>query len=176
MMSKFLQALRALTLFLIVSSTIFLGMSWLEKHYQTTIEASEETVHQIIGNPYIHMGDGKPNNRAHPGDLIYVHNKYIKSQRCHVQVANLLINTKNDDVMHFSTFQNWFGTGTFTANEMFALPDWLPPGTYRVVKKSTSFCGDRVFYFTNFDVILEVTPLAHAKPKVIRWPGRTISP
>ncbi len=39
---------------------------------------------------------------------------------------------------------------------MFKLPDWLPPGTYRLVKKSTSFCGERVYYFVNYDLELVV--------------------
>ncbi len=86
-------------------------MSWLDSHYRKTIESQETTVHQVIGNPYIHHGDGKGNATAKPGELIYVHNKYIKTERCHVQVANLLINTSNDDVLHFSTFINWFPAG-----------------------------------------------------------------
>lgn len=148
--------LRTIATFGVLTAGLLFGYSWLDDHYRTTVESRETTIHQIVGNPYLHHGDGKPNATAKPGDLIYVHNKYIKSERCHVQVANLLINRQTDDVLHFSTFQNWFPSGTFTANEMFKLPEWLPEGTYRLMKRSTSFCGDKVYYFVNFDLELKV--------------------
>jgi hypothetical protein len=155
------SGLRSAAYLMVLAVAILFGTEWLDRHHQDVVEKQETTVHQVLGKPYIHKGDDVENNVAHPGDLIFVHNDYIKTERCHVQVANLLINRENKYVLHESQFLNWFNAGKFEANEMFKLEDWLPEGTYRLIKRSTSFCGERVYYFVNFDVELKVV----AKPK-----------
>lgn len=120
--------------------------------------SKEQHVHQVIGQPYIHHGDKIENNVARPGDLIFVHNKYIRTERCSMAVANLLINPQTNDVHHFTTFANWLAAGTFTADEMFKIPDWMPPATYRLVKRTTATCDGKTVYFVNFDLIIEIRP------------------
>lgn len=157
MIRKFIAGFRTVILAMALVIGVLAGIQWLNQHQQDQAEKRDTYVHQIIGKPYVHKGNpAKPNNVARPGDLVFVHNKYVKSERCHVQVANFLINAENDYVLHHSQFLNWFPAGKFTANEMIKLPNWLPKGKYRLLKKSTSFCGDQVYYFINFDVLLTV--------------------
>lgn len=157
-MKRFLiKTVEATVLSLLVAGAILTVGDFMQRHHILMAEREEERVHQVVGNPYIHHGDKVPNNVARPGDLIYVNNKYIRTQRCSMRVANLLMNRENDRVHHWTTFNNWLGSGTWVADEMFVIPKWLPPGNYFVVKKTVAECDDgKRYYFVNFDLSIEI--------------------
>lgn len=156
--SYFLDGLKFLTIFVVGVMFLLYLTNWWSVYTDHVESSKEQKVHQIIGQPYIHKGDKVENNIAHPGELIYVHNKYIRTDRCEMRVANLLINPLTNDVHHFSTFANWLAAGTFTADEMFVIPEWFPPATYRLVKRTTAVCSDRTVFFINFDLLVEIRP------------------
>ncbi|GAA0247087.1 hypothetical protein LNAOJCKE_0430 [Methylorubrum aminovorans] len=156
--ARALDALRTFAILTLgVAATGYLYTWW--GAYVDRIETTKEQhVHQVIGQPFIHHGDKVENTTAQPGDLIFVHNKYIRTERCSMAVANLLINPETNDVHHWSTFQNWLPAGTFTADEMFKIPEWMPPATYRLVKRTTATCDGKTVYFVNFDLMLTIRP------------------
>ncbi|RYD60252.1 MAG: hypothetical protein EOP84_37215 [Verrucomicrobiaceae bacterium] len=118
-------------------------------------DASTE-VHKVEGNPYVHLGDKKPVKRVKIGTLMYIHNNYIKTEMCSVQVSTVFWDYDTHVVHHYSAFVNWFKPGTFEADEMYPIPEYMPPGNYHVVKKSISMCNGKEHYSVNFDVLVEL--------------------
>jgi hypothetical protein len=119
-------------------------------------------VHHRIGNAYVHLGDEAhtPNNTVQLGQVFYVYNKYIRDRLCHVFVTNLLINEEKKIAHHYSMFVNWFDADTYEFNEFFIMPEQIPPGHYKLIKKSTSYCSGEVFYTTHYKLDVNVVPKA----------------
>jgi hypothetical protein len=103
------------------------------------------------------MGDEKQVTKVKLGDTFFVHNNYIKTETCHVAVSNVYWGVGTNISHHYSMFTNWFAAGSFTANEVFVASPNLPPGVYRIVKKTVSFCNGKEHYSLNFDVPVEFT-------------------
>ncbi len=118
-----------------------------------TNEATE--THRVLGNPYVHMGDRVAVTQVPLGSTFFVHNRYIKTDTCHVNVSNVYWGLSVNAVHHYSMFVNWFHAGSFEADEMFVATPTLPPGRYKIVKTSVSFCNGREHYSTNFSVEVE---------------------
>lgn len=118
-----------------------------------TDESTE--VHKKLGEAYVHMGDNQPVSRAPLGSHIFVHNKYIKTETCHGFTSNVFWGIDNNVVVHYSMFTNWFRAGTYEANEVFTVPDYIPPGRYKVTKKTVSICNGKEHYTTNFELLIE---------------------
>lgn len=121
-----------------------------------TNEATE--VHRNLSEPFIHLGDNKPVTQVNLGQTFFVHNKYVKMDTCHVFVSNVYWGVENHIAHHYSMFTNWFFAGTVEANEVFVASPNLPPGRYRIVKKTVSFCSGKEHYSTNFDIPVEFVP------------------
>lgn len=111
-------------------------------------------VHRVLGDTYVHLGDGKPVNAVPIGKVFYVHTKYIKTETCSAHVSNVFWDYDTHIVFHYSMFTNWFKAGTYEANEAFPVPDYIPEGNYHVVKKTVSNCNGQEHYSVNFDVVV----------------------
>ncbi|TNC10830.1 hypothetical protein FF100_22020 [Methylobacterium terricola] len=155
MIKRILKNSRSVLWTLGLVAFVLAGTQWLNTHHQEQVEKRDAYVHQVVGKPYIHAGNkAKPITTARRGDLIYVHNEYIRTERCEMRVANLLIGKDSNAVHHWTTFNNWLDKGTWVADEIFVLPKFMPPGPYRIVKKTVAKCGDETYFFVNFDVEL----------------------
>jgi hypothetical protein len=163
--THFIDGLKFLAIFVLGVICLSYLTNWWSSYTDHVESSKEQRIHQIIGQPYIHKGDKVANNVAKQGELIFVHNKYIRTDRCEMRVANLLINPLTNDVHHWSTFANWLNAGTFTADEMYKIPDWMPPATYRLVKRTTAVCSDRTVFFVNFDLIVEIRAAGSPAPQ-----------
>jgi hypothetical protein len=121
-------------------------------NYRT--DASTE-IHKVLGDVYVHLGDGTRTNRVPVGGLMYIHNKYIKTETCHGFTSNVFWGIENKVVVHYSMFTNWFSEGEYEADEMFEIHPEIPPGRYNVIKKTVSFCNGKEHYTTNYKVEVE---------------------
>lgn len=118
-----------------------------------TSEATE--VHKLLSHPYIHLGDGVPVDKVKLGSVFYVHTDYVKLDTCHVQVSNVFWGVDSKIAHHYSMFVNWFNAGTFEVNEFFIATPELPPGRYKIVKKTVHMCSGKEHYSTNFSIPVE---------------------
>lgn len=121
-------------------------------NYRT--DASTE-IHKVLGDVYVHTGDGKKTNRIPLGSMMFIHNKYIKTETCHGFTSNVFWGIDNNVTVHYSMFTNWFSEGEYEADEMFEINPKIPPGRYNVIKKTVSFCNGREHYTTNYKVEVE---------------------
>jgi hypothetical protein len=121
-------------------------------NYRT--DASTE-IHKVLGDVYVHTGDGKKTNRIALGSMMFIHNKYIKTETCHGFTSNVFWGIDNKVTVHYSMFTNWFSEGEYEADEMFEINPKIPPGRYNVIKKTVSFCNGKEHYTTNYKVEVE---------------------
>lgn len=120
--------------------------------YRTDVSTE---VHRVQGEVYVHLGDHKPVTRVPLGGNIYIHNVYIKTETCHGFTSNVFWGVDNHVVVHYSMFTNWFKAGHYEAEELYKIPTDLPPGLYKITKKTVSICNGREHYTTNFDIVAE---------------------
>ncbi|MFK5596849.1 hypothetical protein ACFZ8E_07570 [Methylobacterium sp. HMF5984] len=151
-----LGATKRIAYLLVVTACILYGWNAWTRYVDHLETLKEQHVHQLLEPPYVHHGDKVPDNIVRPGTIIYVHNVYTRTERCSMAVANLLIGVDTDIVFHWTTFNNWLGAGTFRTDEVFDVPAWVVPGQYRIVKRTTATCGDKIVFFVNFDLPVEV--------------------
>lgn len=151
-----------LLMMLATSGLILAGRSLQDVNSRRQSSLSTE-IHHRIGNAYVHLGDDAhtANNTVQLGQTFYVYNKYIRDRLCQVFVTNLLINEDKKIAHHYSMFVNWFDADTYEFNEFFIMPEVLPPGTYQLIKKSTSICNGETFYTTHYKLAINVVPKAH---------------
>lgn len=116
---------------------------------------SSTEVHKVLGDVYAHMGDNVRIGRAPIDSIVYIHNKYIKTETCHGFTSNVFWGLDNHVVHHYSMFTNWFAAGTYEADEAFIIPKWLPTGRYRMIKKTVSICNGKEHYTVNYDLVIE---------------------
>lgn len=129
-------------------------------NYRTDVSTE---VHRMQGEAYVHLGDGKAVAQVPLGAHMYIHNVYIKTETCHGFTSNVFWGIDNHVVVHYSMFTNWFYAGKYEAEELFTVPDYIPPGRYKIVKRTVSFCNGREHYTTNYEVVVEFTRLKSAK-------------
>lgn len=139
-----------------VACAALIGVRYMTDASQSYRSHISDAAHKRIGEAYVHLGDNVPVKVAHPGQVIYVWNKYVKPATCHTTVTNLLIDKQKKVVHHYSMFANWFNEGTYEFNEIFHIPEWMPEGHYNLVKKSVSTCNGDVTYTTNFDIEFDI--------------------
>lgn len=141
----------------VATGLVYIGKGLQDANVKRLGEESTQ-VHHRIGNAYIHVGDANhtPVTKLHNGEVFYVYNKYIKDRLCHVHVTNLMVDKEAKIAHHYSMFVNWFDAGTYEFNELFVVPEFLPPGHYTLTKKSTNFCGSEVFYTTHYSLDFEL--------------------
>lgn len=125
-----------------------------DKSIDYRTDASTE-VHKRLGDVYAHLGDGVHVTRAPIGSVLYVHNKYIKTETCQGFTSNVFWDMETHVVHHYSMFTNWFAAGTYEADEMFVIPTYMPPGHYHIIKKTVSICNGQEHYTTNYDIVVE---------------------
>lgn len=154
--------------------TMALVGTWLTEYLQKKsvnyrTEASTE-VHKVLGDVYAHLGDSNARvTRAPIGGIIFIHNKYIKTETCHGFTSNVFWDKESHVVHHYSMFTNWFAEGTYEADEIFIIPSYLPPGKYNILKKTVSICNGREHYTINYDIVVEFyDPKKEGTPKVAR--------
>jgi hypothetical protein len=112
-------------------------------------------VHKRLGEVYAHLGDNVPLTRVATGSVLYIHNKYIKTQTCYGFTSNVFWDMETHVVYHYSMFTNWFAEGAYEANEMFVIPDYMPAGHYHIIKKTVSICNGQENYTTNYDIVVD---------------------
>lgn len=156
MIKKILSAVGIIAGVVLLTGSLILAGEYLQNTNIKLLSAESTEAHKLISVPFVHLGDKTPVTSVNRGQVFYVHNKYIKGRTCHVNVTNLLIDKRNKIAHHYSMFTNWFEAGTYEFNELFVMPEQIPPGHYNLIKKSTSFCGSQVFYTLNFDVEIDV--------------------
>jgi hypothetical protein len=144
----------ALLCIAVAAAGVFIGDYAEKKSINYRTDASTE-IHKVLGDVYAHNGDGKKVSRAAVGTILFVHNKYIKTETCHGFTSNVFWDHESHVVHHYSMFTNWFAEGEYEADEMFVIPDYLPPGKYHIVKKTVSFCSGKEHYTLNYDIMVE---------------------
>jgi hypothetical protein len=118
-----------------------------------------DAAHKNVSPPYIHNGNNKPLLVAHPDEVIYVWNSYIRPSTCNITGVTLFTNPETKVIYLYSTFANWYVEGAYEFNEMFHIPTWMPPGHYHIVKKTINTCGSDMTHAINFDVEFDLKPL-----------------
>ncbi|RYD67055.1 MAG: hypothetical protein EOP83_03620 [Verrucomicrobiaceae bacterium] len=129
---------------------------------------SSTEIHKVLGDVYVHTGDGQRTTRIPLGTMMYIHNKYIKTDTCHGFTSNVFWGIDNKVVVHYSMFTNWFAAGEYEADEMFEISKDIPPGRYNVIKKTVSICNGKEHYTTNYKIEVEFFNDAKTGPKTSR--------
>ncbi|RYE96187.1 MAG: hypothetical protein EOO77_41450, partial [Oxalobacteraceae bacterium] len=110
---------------------VFLADYMQQKSINYRTDASTE-IHKVLGEVYAHTGDRVHVNRVAIGSLLFIHNKYIKTETCQGFTSNVFWDFDTHVVHHYSMFTNWFDAGEYEADEMFLIPTYMPPGKYHV--------------------------------------------
>ncbi|RYF05798.1 MAG: hypothetical protein EOO77_27985 [Oxalobacteraceae bacterium] len=140
---------------------VYLSDILAQKSVNYRTDASNE-IHKVLGEVYAHLGNGEHVTKVEIGSLLFIHNKYIKTETCHGYTSNVFWDKKSHVVHHYSMFTNWFAAGEYEADEIFIIPTYMPEGSYHIVKKTVSICNGREHYTTNYDIVVDfVAP----KPK-----------
>ncbi len=150
------QYLRSPILVVLACVTMFSLATYFLSAQQSGRDRISDAAHKALATPYIHLGDHVKVTTVYAGEIFYVWNNYVKPETCRVTVTNLFVDKKNKVILHQSVFANWFPEGTYEFNEIFHVPEWMPPGHYNVIKKSVSWCNNLETYTTNFDIEIDI--------------------